>query len=83
MMKDRAFVLRIVVVYSPVECERRTRMAKRYEELTISDDFMFGKAMGDKVASRSGWICIRGIKSECTMQSCRTRESAGESVGVI
>ena len=24
-------------------------MAKRYEELTISDDFMFGKAMGDKV----------------------------------
>lgn len=42
-MKDRAFVLRIVVVYSPVECERRTRMAKRYEELTISDDFMFGK----------------------------------------
>jgi len=51
-MKDRAFVLRIVVVYSPVECERRTRMAKRYEELTISDDFMFGKAMGDKVASR-------------------------------
>lgn len=53
-MKDRAFVLRIVVVYSPVECERRTRMAKRYEELTISDDFMFGKAMGDKVASRSG-----------------------------
>lgn len=54
-MKDRAFVLRIVVVYSPVECERRTRMAKRYEELTISDDFMFGKAMGDKVASRSGW----------------------------
>ena len=31
-MKDRAFVLRIVVVYSPVECERRTRMAKRYED---------------------------------------------------
>ena len=29
-------------------------MVKRYEELTISDDFMFGKAMGDKVASRSG-----------------------------
>lgn len=58
-------------------------MAKRYEELTISDDFMFGKAMGDKVASRSGWICIRGIKSVCTMQRCRTRESAGESVGVI
>lgn len=53
------------------ECERRTRMAKRYEELTISDDFMFGKAMGDKVASRSGWICIRGIKSVCTMQRCR------------
>ena len=51
-MKDRAFVLRIVVVYSPVECERRTRMAKRYEELTISDDFMFGKAMGDKVLCR-------------------------------
>ena len=24
-------------------------MAKRYEELTISDDFIFGKAMGDKV----------------------------------
>ena len=24
-------------------------MVKRYEELTISDDFMFGKAMGDKV----------------------------------
>ena len=24
-------------------------MAKRYEELTIADDFMFGKAMGDKV----------------------------------
>ena len=24
-------------------------MAKRYEELTISDDFMFGKTMGDKV----------------------------------
>lgn len=24
-------------------------MAKRYEELTIEDDFMFGKAMGDKV----------------------------------
>ena len=24
-------------------------MAKRYEELTISDDFMFGRAMGDKV----------------------------------
>ena len=24
-------------------------MAKRYEELAISDDFMFGKAMGDKV----------------------------------
>lgn len=24
-------------------------MAKRYEELTISDDFMFGKAMEDKV----------------------------------
>ena len=24
-------------------------MAKRYEELTISDDFMFGKSMGDKV----------------------------------
>ena len=40
-------------------------------ELTISDDFMFGKAMGDKVASRSGWICIRGIKSVCTMQRCR------------
>ena len=58
-------------------------MAKRYEELTISDDFMFGKAMGDKVASRSGWICIRGIKSECTMQSCRRRESAGESAGVV
>ena len=70
-MKDRAFVLRIVVVYSPVECERRTRMAKRYEELTISDDFMCGKAMGDKVTSRSGWICIRGIKSVCTMQRCR------------
>ena len=46
MTKDRAFVLRIVVVYSPAECERRTRMAKRYEELTISDDFMFGKTMG-------------------------------------
>ena len=46
-------------------------MVKRYEELTISDDFMFGKAMGDKVASRSGWICIRGIKSECTMQNRR------------
>ena len=45
-MKDRAFVLRFVDDYSPVECERRTRMAKRYEELTISDDFMFGKAMG-------------------------------------
>ncbi|MBS6826389.1 MAG: hypothetical protein KH303_11140 [Firmicutes bacterium] len=58
-------------------------MVKLYEELTISDDFMFGNAMGDKVVSRSGWICIRGIKSECTMQSCRTRESAGESVGVI
>ena len=27
-------------------------MAKRYEELTISDDFMFGKAMGDKVLCR-------------------------------
>ena len=54
-------------------------MVKLYEELTISDDFMFGNAMGDKVVSRSGWICIRGIKSECTMQSCRTRESAGES----
>ena len=48
-MKDIVFVLRIVVVYSPVECERRTRMTKRYEELTISDDFMFGKSMGDKV----------------------------------
>ena len=24
-------------------------MVKRYEELTISDDFMFGKTMGDKV----------------------------------
>ena len=24
-------------------------MTKRYEELTIADDFMFGKAMGDKV----------------------------------
>ena len=24
-------------------------MAKRYEELTIADDFMFGKTMGDKV----------------------------------
>ena len=24
-------------------------MAKRYEELTISDDFIFGKTMGDKV----------------------------------
>ena len=58
-------------------------MVKLYEELTISDDFMFGNAMGDKVVSRSGWICIRGIKSKCTMQSCRTRESAGESVGVI
>ena len=23
-------------------------MAKRYEELTISDDFIFGKTMGDK-----------------------------------
>ena len=41
-------------------------MVKLYEELTISDDFMFGNAMGDKVVSRSGWICIRGIKSECT-----------------
>ena len=46
-------------------------MAKRYEELTISDDFMFGNAMGDKVVSRSGWICIRGIKSVCTMQRCK------------
>ena len=77
-------------------------MVKRYEELTISDDFMFGKAMGDKVlcrdvlerlleekvgeledvqpqrssgilrvASRFVWICIRGIKSVCTMQRCR------------
>ena len=27
-------------------------MVKRYEELTISDDFMFGKAMGDKVLCR-------------------------------
>ena len=27
-------------------------MAKRYEELTISDDFMFGKAMGDKSCFR-------------------------------
>ena len=53
-------------------------MVKRYEELTISDDFMFGKAMGDKVlcgilrvASRFVWICIRGIKSVYTMQRCR------------
>ena len=28
-------------------------MVKRYEELTISDDFMFGKAMGDKVLCHS------------------------------
>ena len=28
-------------------------MVKLYEELTISDDFMFGNAMGDKVVSRS------------------------------
>ena len=27
-------------------------MVKRYEELTISDDFMFGKTMGDKVLCR-------------------------------
>ena len=27
-------------------------MAKRYEELTILDDFMFGKEMGDKVLCR-------------------------------
>ena len=46
-------------------------MAKRYEELTISDDFMFGNAMGDKVASRFSWICIRGIKSVSIMQRCR------------
>ena len=57
-MKDRAFVLRIVVVYSPVECERRTRMAKRYEELTISDDFMFGKVMEDKGLCRKVLECL-------------------------
>ena len=27
-------------------------MAKRYEELTIEDDFMFGKVMGNKVLCR-------------------------------
>ena len=78
-MKDRAFVLRIVVVYSPVECERRTRMAKRYEELTISDDFMFGKAMGDKVASRSGGedlIRLAGdMRSICSRICVRKTES--------
>ena len=30
-------------------------MAKRYEELTISDDFMFGKAMGIKCFARMCW----------------------------
>ena len=48
-MKDRAFFLCIAVVYLLHTCERRIRMVKRYEELTISDDFMFGKTMGDKV----------------------------------
>ena len=39
-------------------CVRRLRMVKRYEELTISDDFLFGKAMGVQGRQRAvpeGW----------------------------
>ena len=38
------------VMYSPVGSVRgEYEWVKRYEELTITDDFIFGKAMGDKV----------------------------------
>ena len=33
-------------------------MAKRYEELTIADDFMFGKVMGDKELCREVLECL-------------------------
>ena len=33
-------------------------MAKRYEELTIADDFMFGKVMEDKALCREVLECL-------------------------
>ena len=33
-------------------------MAKRYEELTIEDDFMFGKVMEDKELCRDVLQCL-------------------------
>ena len=35
-------------------------MAKNYEELTITDDFMFGKVMEDKVLCRDLLECLLG-----------------------
>ena len=34
-------------------------MVKRYEELTISDDFMFGKAMRDKMLCQDVLLAMR------------------------
>ena len=36
-------------------------MAKRYEELTIADDFIFGKVMEDKALCREGGVHERVI----------------------
>ena len=53
--------LDFVSVYSPEESVRRIRMAKRYEELTIADDFIFGKVMEDKALCREGGVHERVI----------------------
>ena len=42
-------------------------MAKRYEELTISDDFIFGKTMGDKVLCHDE-MCIRDSEKTVRFQ---------------
>ena len=44
-------------------------MVKRYEELTISDDFMFGKAMGDKVLCRDVFVSKISIRAESIAHS--------------
>ena len=42
--------------------ERRMPMAKSYEELRFTDDFMFGKVMEDRELCRDVLECLLGEK---------------------
>ena len=60
-------------------------MAKRYEELTIADDFMFGKVMEDKKLCREVLECLleqpvgelEDVQTERQFRYCSAAEPPG------